>query len=172
MLYFYCYLGASSPLLYLEDGDEFVLLLVPAAIYTNADLQPFELRARMFGARCMHACRNIREETNYERKQGESKIYIGSSVDLAGRFQSYLSTPQLKRTVLNGRSIICNTLLKNGRACMQPAPKSEEHKLKFSLANPNRIKIEVTDLELDTKTTYNSKAAAARALNISQTSIN
>jgi hypothetical protein len=31
---------------------------------------------------------------------------------------------------------------------------------------PNAIKIEVTDLELDTKTTYNSMGEAARALNI------
>jgi hypothetical protein len=41
----------SDLLYYLVDTDGFVLLLVPAAIYSNADIQPFELRARMFGAR-------------------------------------------------------------------------------------------------------------------------
>jgi hypothetical protein len=33
-------------------------------------------------------------------------------------------------------------------------------------SHPNSLKIEVTDLELDTKTTYNSMGEAAKALNI------
>jgi hypothetical protein len=36
---------------------------------------------------------------------------------------------------------------------------------------PNSVKIEVMDLELDTKTTYNSINETARALNIRQSSI-
>ncbi len=51
--------------------------------------------------------------------------------------------------------------------------KSDEHKAKISASmnayqasNPNCIKIEVTDIELNTKTTYNSIHEAARALNI------
>lgn len=48
---------------------------------------------------------------------------------------------------------------------------TEETRLKMignsnSKIQPNAIKIEVTDLELDTKTTYNSMGEAARALNI------
>jgi hypothetical protein len=39
VIYVILLLLSVSPLLYLEDGDEFVLLLVPIAIYTNADLQ-------------------------------------------------------------------------------------------------------------------------------------
>jgi hypothetical protein len=37
--------------------------------------------------------------------------------------------------------------------------------------HPNSVKIQVTDLELNTKTIYNSMRAAARALNIQQSSI-
>ncbi len=36
----------------------------------------------------------------------------------------------------------------------------------YSKNQPNSLKIVVTDLELDTKTTYNSIRAAAKALNI------
>ena len=54
-------------------------------------------------------------------------------------------------------------------------PRAEETKAKMSASmmgnsngkiQPNSIKIVVTDLELDTKTTYNSICAAAKALNI------
>ncbi len=60
------------------------------------------------------------------------------------------------------------------------APKSEEHKANISASKmgnsygknqPNALKIQVTDLELNTKTTYNSTHEAARALNIPQSSI-
>jgi group I intron endonuclease len=50
-------------------------------------------------------------------------------------------------------------------------PRPEETKAKISAAmmgnnnQPNSIKIEVTDIELNTKTTYNSINEAARALN-------
>jgi hypothetical protein len=53
--------------------------------------------------------------------------------------------------------------------------RSEEHKANISASKmgnsygknqPNALKIQVTDLELNTKTTYNSIRAAARALNI------
>jgi hypothetical protein len=50
-------------------------------------------------------------------------------------------------------------------------PKSEEHKVAISLSMSNRIKIEVLDLETDTKTIYNSMHETARALNISQSRI-
>jgi hypothetical protein len=43
------------------------------AVYENAKLQPFELRARMFGARCMHACRG-KKQIMAENK-GKSGIY-------------------------------------------------------------------------------------------------
>jgi group I intron endonuclease len=43
---------------------------------------------------------------------------------------------------------------------------SEESKLQNSLSNPNRIRIEVTDLELNTIITYNSIGQASRTLNI------
>jgi hypothetical protein len=43
---------------------------------------------------------------------------------------------------------------------------SEESKHKNSLSQPTKIKIEVTDLELNTKTIYHSMNEAARALNI------
>jgi group I intron endonuclease len=58
------------------------------------------------------------------------------------------------------------------------APKTEEHKANISasmMGNNNgknsSIKIEVTDLEVNTSTIYNSLGAAARALKISKSSI-
>jgi group I intron endonuclease len=45
-------------------------------------------------------------------------------------------------------------------------PKSVEHKEKLSLGNPNCKKIEVTDLYLNSKTTYNSINKAAKSLNL------
>jgi hypothetical protein len=58
--------------------------------------------------------------------------------------------------------------------------RSEEYRAKMSASmmgnsngknQPNAQKIEVTDLELDTKTLYNSLNEAARALNIPQSRI-
>ena len=49
--------------------------------------------------------------------------------------------------------------------------KSEEHKLKLSLADPNSEAIIVTDLKANTVTGYNSMSAAARALGIGKASI-
>jgi F-type H+-transporting ATPase subunit a len=46
-------------------------------------------------------------------------------------------------------------------------PKSEEHKLKLTLAQPNCIKIKVTDLETNITTEYDSVKQAARALDLS-----
>jgi hypothetical protein len=43
---------------------------------------------------------------------------------------------------------------------------TDEHKAKNSLYQPNCVKIEVTDLELNTKTIYHSIKATARALKI------
>lgn len=48
-------------------------------------------------------------------------------------------------------------------------PNSVGSKHKNYLAQPTRIKIEVLDLETNTKTSYDSIRAAARALNIAQT---
>jgi hypothetical protein len=42
---------------------------------------------------------------------------------------------------------------------------------KITASQPNSIKIEVTDLYLNSKTTYNSTGEAARALNIAQSRI-
>jgi hypothetical protein len=49
--------------------------------------------------------------------------------------------------------------------------KSEATRAKISSSQPNSLQIEVTDLELNTKTSYPSIRAAARALNISPPSI-
>jgi hypothetical protein len=60
------------------------------------------------------------------------------------------------------------------------AKRSLEHKAKISASmmgnnnsknQPNTLKIQVTDLELNTKTTFGSIREAARALNILQSSI-
>jgi group I intron endonuclease len=66
------------------------------------------------------------------------------------------------------------------RAKMAAWERSEEMKAKISVSmignsngrnHPNSKKIEVTDLELDTKTTYSSFYAAAKALNINHGTI-
>ncbi len=62
---------------------------------------------------------------------------------------------------------------------MRSTKKGENHPLfgepahlkKNSAYQPNAIKIEVTDIELNTKTIYDSIHAAARALNIAQSRI-
>lgn len=48
---------------------------------------------------------------------------------------------------------------------------SEETKARLSLSRSDNIKVSVTDLETNISTTYNSLGAAARALNILQSSI-
>lgn len=50
--------------------------------------------------------------------------------------------------------------------------KSEEHKLNLSLADPNIVGIEVTDLTINKVTIYHSMRAAARALGINMSNIN
>ncbi len=49
--------------------------------------------------------------------------------------------------------------------------KSEQHKLSMSHSNPNKITIEVTDLETNISTTYHSIHAAARHLGFRQSII-
>jgi hypothetical protein len=49
--------------------------------------------------------------------------------------------------------------------------KSEATRAKITSSQPNSLQIEVTDLELNTKTSYPSIRAAARALNISPQAI-
>jgi hypothetical protein len=46
--------------------------------------------------------------------------------------------------------------------------RSEDIRAKISASNPNSLKIEVTDLYLNSKTTYNSMHEAARTLSILQ----
>jgi hypothetical protein len=46
--------------------------------------------------------------------------------------------------------------------------RNEETRAKISASNPNSLKIEVTDLYLNSKTTYNSIHEAARTLSIRQ----
>jgi group I intron endonuclease len=43
-----------------------------------------------------------------------NESYIGSSVNLAKRLYQYFSEKHLKKTILNGRSKICSSLLKYG----------------------------------------------------------
>jgi hypothetical protein len=62
------------------------------------------------------------------------------------------------------------------RAKISVSKKGENHPLfgyikQNSAYQPNAIKIEVTDIELNTKTIYDSIHAAARALNIAQSRI-
>jgi hypothetical protein len=52
-------------------------------------------------------------------------------------------------------------------AHMKGIPRSEEHKEKISLGNPNCKKIEVNYLESNTSTIYNSMGEAAKSLNLS-----
>jgi hypothetical protein len=59
-------------------------------------------------------------------------------------------------------------------AKMRVAKKGENNPMfgkKNSASQPNSIKIEVTDLYLNSKTTYNSVREAARALNIDRKTI-
>jgi hypothetical protein len=65
-------------------------------------------------------------------------------------------------------------------AARKGIPKSKETRAKMSASQmgnsngknqPNSIKIEVTDLETNTKTIFNSISAAAKALNILQQTI-
>jgi DNA-binding transcriptional regulator YhcF (GntR family) len=52
------------------------------------------------------------------------------------------------------------------RSTQMGSKKSEATRAKLSSSQPNSLQIEVTDLELNTKTTYPSIREAARALNI------
>jgi hypothetical protein len=61
----------SNGLYFFGETNGCVLFLVPAAKYSNADIQPFELRARMFGA---HTGTSGKEQVVKETK-GKSGIY-------------------------------------------------------------------------------------------------
>jgi hypothetical protein len=50
-------------------------------------------------------------------------------------------------------------------------PKSREHRLKLSYADPKSIVVLVTDLTTNISTEYNSMSAAARALGIGKASV-
>jgi hypothetical protein len=57
------------------------------------------------------------------------------------------------------------------RSTQMGSKKSEATRAKISSSQPNSLKIEVTDIELNTKTIYHSVGSAARALNIPPSSI-
>lgn len=103
-----------SDLLYFSGyTDGFVLLaVIPVAVYTNADIQAFEPKGKKQIMNENRGKSGIYRWTNKEN----GKCYIGSSVNLAKRFQEYFTTKRLEQVVLGGESILCNTLLKNGHS--------------------------------------------------------
>jgi len=94
-----------------------------------------------------------REKYYFELLQPEYNICSEPGSPMLGRKHSEESRAKMSAVAL-GRQI------------------SEEHKEKISLSMPNRIKIEVLDLETNINTSYDSMGAAARALNISISCIN
>jgi len=179
------------------ENPEFLLLLFPI-IYKNAKIQKTQILDDNKNKSGIYRWIN----------QTNARSYIGSAVNLQVRFKDYFSVGYLKRQLLQGRSIIYSSLLKNGfenfnleileycppEKCLEREdyylellnPKynicskagsslgrktNEDAKMKLSIIAKKRkyipnpgLKVQVTDLDTNVTSTYDSIRKAADAL--------
>jgi GIY-YIG catalytic domain/Cytochrome C oxidase subunit II, transmembrane domain/NUMOD1 domain len=188
--------------------DLYLYLYLPARVYGNSDVQKFDILKENKDKSGIYLWRNL----------VNSKIYIGSAINLRRRLYIYYS---LKIFTYNTSMHIYRALLKYGysnfsleileycdpkdviksfaragRAISRPSKRrrarlreqyyidllkpqynllktagsstgykhTEESKLQNSLSQSKRVKIEVIDLKLNTKTSYNSIREAAKSI--------
>jgi hypothetical protein len=124
-----------SDLLYFSGyTDGFVLLaVIPVAVYTNADLQKFEIMNENRGKPDFHLPVATYENPDISKKlimqenKGLSgvycwtnkingKFYIGSAVDLQTRLAYYYSKKSMETSLKKSKSAIYSAILKHGQS--------------------------------------------------------